>query len=72
MEKYGEVLASEKFFEQKDPNWAQNQASWWYKEVGRAGEDPPLWMRSQVRGQRTHTYSVSILNQKLMYIIIPL
>jgi DNA-directed RNA polymerase subunit L len=47
MEKYGEVLASEEHFERKDPNWAQNQASWWYKEVGRAGAEPPLWMQSQ-------------------------
>jgi DNA-directed RNA polymerase subunit L len=47
MEKYGDILASEERFERKNPNWAQNQASWWYKEVGRAGTEPPLWMQSQ-------------------------
>ena len=49
MEKYGDVLASEEHFEAKDPNWAKNPSSWWYKEVGRAGEEPPLWMRDHVR-----------------------
>lgn len=53
MEKYGEVLASEQYFERKDPNWAQNKSSWWYQEVGRAAEEPPLWMRNQV----SSTYS---------------
>jgi len=47
MEKYGEILANEEHFERKNPNWAQNHASWWYKEVGRAGIEPPLWMQSQ-------------------------
>lgn len=51
MARYGGELASEQHFEQKDPNWADNPNSWWHKEVGRAGSEPPLWMREQVRHQ---------------------
>lgn len=47
MEQYGEVLASEEYFEGKDPNWPHNPQSWWYKEVGRAEVEEPLWMRSE-------------------------
>lgn len=53
MKKFGEVLASEQFFHDKDPNWVENRESWWYTEVGRAGEEPPLWMRKQVCGGLT-------------------
>lgn len=48
MDKFGEVYASEQHFEAKDPNWAENERSWWYQESGRAGDEPPLWMRKQV------------------------
>lgn len=47
MEEYGEVLASEEYFESRDPKWHQNPQSWWYREVGRAGSEAPLWMRTQ-------------------------
>ncbi len=58
MEKYGDVLASEQFFQDKDPKWVEDQQSWWYKEVGRAGQDPPLWMKKQVRFPRPFTVLV--------------
>ena len=45
LRRFGDVLTSERHFEDQDPNWAQNPSSWWYKETGRGGPDPPLWMR---------------------------
>jgi DNA-directed RNA polymerase subunit L len=47
MSKYGAVLASEEHFERRDPNWAANPQSWWFAQVGRDGDAPPLWMRPE-------------------------
>ena len=52
MRRFGDVLASEQHFEGLDPGWQSNPQSWWYREVGRAGEEPPLWMRKEVRRRR--------------------
>lgn len=45
LERYGEVYASELKFNRNDPDWDKNPESWWFKEVGRAGGDVPLWMK---------------------------
>lgn len=49
MERYGDVLQSERWFEARDPDWAHNRGSWWFRSVGRDGPQEPLWMRQQVR-----------------------
>lgn len=47
MNKYGDVIANERYFEAKDPNWPRNPNSWWNREVGRDGQAgaPPLWLQ---------------------------
>jgi DNA-directed RNA polymerase subunit L len=47
LEKYGSVLQSERHYLERDPEWATNPTSWWYRTTGRANESPPLWMRDQ-------------------------
>ena len=53
MARFGDVLSSEQFFEGKDPEWEHRRESWWFKEAGRAGAEPPLWMRSQASSYST-------------------
>lgn len=48
MRQYGDVLYSEMYFLKRDPEWAENAASWWYRLTGRDGEEPPLWMQEEV------------------------
>ena len=45
MATYGDVLQSELRYLERDPEWAENRSSWWYRTTGRDGPEPPLWMR---------------------------
>ena len=47
MAAYGTILESERQALAADPDWATNQASWWYRMTGRDGENPPLWMQNE-------------------------
>ena len=47
MREFGDVLYSEKYYSERDPDWARDKKSWWYKMTGRDGEDPPLWMQQE-------------------------
>jgi DNA-directed RNA polymerase subunit L len=47
MAAYGTVLQSELHYLARDPDWATDPTSWWYRATGRAGESPPLWMRDE-------------------------
>lgn len=47
LEQYGEVPCSEEHFEKQAPRWNYNPDSWWFRSVGRAGGEAPLWMRAE-------------------------
>lgn len=49
MEQFGEVHSSEQWFEQRDPDWAANPDSWWFRMAGRGGAQQPLWMQREWR-----------------------